>query len=139
MEGGAQPTLLRVGAWCVNPATCEIVRDGNTVRLEVRTMRLLVCLAERPGEVVSIDELLKRVWPEVIVTSDSVYQAVASLRRVLGDDPKQPTYIATVPRLGYRMIASVAPWAAQPRERPDAPADSRDGPAAVATTNGFGR
>ena len=72
-------------------------------------MRLLLCLAERPGEVVSIDDLLSRVWPEVHVGSDSVYQAVASLRRLLGDDPKQPTYIATVPRLGYRMVANVQP------------------------------
>ena len=76
-------------------------------------MRLLVCLAEHPGEVVSIDELLNQVWSEVAVTPDSVYQAVASLRRLLGDDPKQPTYIATVPRLGYRMVATVSPWVDQ--------------------------
>src|SRR5215813_9137497 len=130
MEGGAQPTLLRVGAWCVNPATCEIVRDGNTVRLEVRTMRLLVCLAERGGSVVSIDDLLKQVWPEVIVTSDSVYQAVASLRRVLGDDPKQPTYIATVPRLGYRMVATVGPWPDQSVSQANEAVTSRDEPPA---------
>ena len=73
-------------------------------------MRLLLCLAEHAGEVVSIDDLLNQVWSGVIVTSDSVYQAVASLRRLLGDDPKQPTYIATVPRLGYRMVATVSPW-----------------------------
>ena len=73
-------------------------------------MRLLICLAERAGQVVSIDELLEQVWAGVIVTPDSVYQAVTSLRRMLGDDPKQPTYIATVPRLGYRMVASVSPW-----------------------------
>jgi TolB-like protein len=46
----------------------------------------------------------------VTVAPDSVYQAVASLRRLLGDDPKQPTYIATVPRLGYRLVARVEPW-----------------------------
>jgi transcriptional activator of cad operon len=74
-------------------------------------MRLLLCLAEHAGEVVSIDDLLNLVWSEVTVTPDSVYQAVASLRRLLGDDPKQPTYIATVPRLGYRMVATVSPWA----------------------------
>ena len=74
-------------------------------------MRLLLCLAEHAGEVVSIDALLEQVWAGVIVTPDSVYQAVTSLRRMLGDDPKQPTYIATVPRLGYRMVASVSPWA----------------------------
>ncbi len=73
-------------------------------------MRLLLCLAEHPGQVVSIDDLLSEVWPDVIVAPDSVYQAVTSLRRLLGDDPKQPTYIATVPRLGYQMIATVSPW-----------------------------
>jgi len=71
-------------------------------------MRLLVCLAEHAGEVVSIDELLNQVWSGVNVSPDSVYQAVTSLRRVLGDDPKRPVYIATVPRLGYRMVAAVS-------------------------------
>jgi len=73
-------------------------------------MRLLLCLAEHPGEVVSIDDLLDEVWSDVTVAPDSVYQAVTSLRRLLGDDPRQPTYIATVPRLGYRMVATVSPW-----------------------------
>ena len=71
-------------------------------------MRLLLCLAEHAGEVVSIDDLLTHVWPGVTVSPDSVYQAVTSLRRLLGDNPKQPTYIATVPRLGYRMVAVVS-------------------------------
>ena len=73
-------------------------------------MRVLVCLAEHAGEVVSIDELLNQAWPDVVVAPDSVYQAVTSLRRLLGDDPKQPTYIETVPRLGYRMVAKVSSW-----------------------------
>src|ERR1700693_5891192 len=107
-------TMLRIGAWCVNPTSGQISRNGETARLEARTMRLLLCLAEHAGEVVSIDDLLSQVWSEVIVTPDSVYQAVTSLRRVLGDDPKQPTYIATVPRLGYRMVATVSPWADRP-------------------------
>lgn len=106
MESPAK-TVFQVGAWRVNPATGEISRDGETVRLEARAMLLLECLAERVGEVVSIEELLDRVWSGVIVSPDSVYQAVASLRRQLGDDAKQPTYVATVPRLGYRMVAIV--------------------------------
>jgi TolB-like protein len=77
-------------------------------------MRLLLCLAERPGAVVSIEELLEQVWAGVIVTPDSVYQAVASLRRILGDDARQPTYIETVPRLGYRLLAPVSPWVDEP-------------------------
>jgi transcriptional activator of cad operon len=102
--------VLQIGAWRVHSATGEISREGETVRLEARSMLLLLCLAEHAGEIVSIDDLLSRVWSGVAVSPDSVYQAVASLRRQLGDDPRQPTYIATVPRLGYRMIAAVAPW-----------------------------
>src|ERR1700734_921801 len=106
-------TSLRIGAWRVNPASGQISREGETVRVEARTMRLLLCLAEHAGEVVSIDALLEHVWTGVIVTPDSVYQAIPSLRRLLGDDAKQPTYIATVPRLGYRMVATVSPWTGQ--------------------------
>jgi transcriptional activator of cad operon len=113
-------TILRIGSWCVNPTSGQISRDGETARLEARTMRLLLCLAEHAGEVVSIDDLLNQVWSGVMVSSDSVYQAVASLRRLLGDDPKQPTYIATVPRLGYRMIAPVSPWVEDPVAQPAA-------------------
>jgi len=100
--------MLRIGEWIVNPASGEVSRGGETARLEARSMRLLVCLAEHAGEVVSIDELLNQVWSGVNVSPDSVYQAVTSLRRVLGDDPKRPVYIATVPRLGYRMVAAVS-------------------------------
>ena len=101
------PKTLRIGDWLVNPLSGEIARGEERVRLEARAMRLLVCLAARPGEVVSIDALLDEVWSGVVVTPDSVYQADAALRRLLGDDAKQPAYIVTVPRLGYRLVAPV--------------------------------
>lgn len=126
---------LRIGAWYVNPTSGQISRDGETVRLEARTMRLLLCLAEHAGEVVSIDELLEQVWSGVIVTQDSVYQAIASLRRQLGDDPKQPTYIATVPRLGYRMVAQVSPWVDEPMA-PKAPAPAMTDAASTGVITG---
>jgi TolB-like protein/DNA-binding winged helix-turn-helix (wHTH) protein len=109
---------LRIGDWRVNPSSGQISRDGETLRVDERSMRLLVCLAEHAGHVVSIDDLLESAWAGVIVSPDSVYQAVASLRRLLGDDSKQPTYIATVPRLGYRMVASVGPWIEAAAVRP---------------------
>src|SRR5580658_180223 len=73
-------------------------------------MRLLVYLAGRAGQVVGVDDLLNEVWAGVIVTSDSVYQAVAALRRTVGDSSKDPKYIVTLPRRGYRLVAKVAPW-----------------------------
>ena len=101
---------IRIGAWRVDSALDEISRDGTTVKLEHRLMQLLLYLAEREGQVVSVEELLDRVWAGVVVTQGSVYNAVASLRRLLGDDTKEPTYIANVPRRGYRLVAPVAPW-----------------------------
>jgi TolB-like protein/DNA-binding winged helix-turn-helix (wHTH) protein len=112
---------FRLGDWAVDPVLNRIARGDETVKLEPRMMRLLLCLAERAGEVVSADDLLDQAWPGVIVTPDSVYQGVAALRRVLGDDPKHPRYIVTVPRQGYRMIAAVSPQEQEP-VRTDAPA-----------------
>jgi transcriptional activator of cad operon len=115
------PKTLRIGDWFVNPLSGEIARGEERVRLEARTMRLLLCLAATPGEVVSIDALLDQVWSGVVVTPDSVYQAVAALRRLLGDDAKQPAYIVTVPRLGYRLVAPVK----SPVDVPAAPRPAR--------------
>jgi len=99
---------LRIGAWSVDSVRGHLSRDGETVQLDSRALRLLLHLASRPGEVVSIDALLDHVWPDVTVSPDSVYQAVTSLRRQLGDDPKKPAYIETVPRQGYRLVAPVS-------------------------------
>jgi transcriptional activator of cad operon len=104
-------TVLRIGDWTVSSNSDQISRGGETARLEIRSLRLLLYLAEHAGEVVSIDELLDKVWAGVTVSPDSVYQAVTTLRRALGDDPKRPKYIATVPRTGYRMVAKVTPVA----------------------------
>jgi transcriptional activator of cad operon len=129
------PGKLRIGDWCVDPAAGQISRGGEVVRVEARTLRLLLELADHAGQTVSQDELRDRVWAGVIVTPDSIYQAVAALRRMLGDDPKRPRYIATVPRLGYRMVASVGPWTegamAPAPARPRSP--GRRGLAAAAT------
>jgi TolB-like protein/DNA-binding winged helix-turn-helix (wHTH) protein/Flp pilus assembly protein TadD len=105
---------LRIGAWRADPALDEISKGGNTVKLEPRAMQLLLYLAERAGQVVSVEQLLDQVWAGVVVTPDSVYHAVAALRRVLGDDTHDPSYIANVPRRGYRLVAPVAAWADVP-------------------------
>jgi len=118
---------IRVGAWRVDPMLDEISKDGTNVKLEPRTMRLLVCLAENAGQVLSVEQLLDEVWKDVVVTPNSVYHAVAELRRVLGDDPKEPSYIANVLRRGYRLVAPVSSWV-------DAPAvPEADSPATTST------
>ena len=101
--GGA----VQIGEWFVDPALDIITRGTETQKLEPRTMRLLLCLANSAGEVVSVDRLLTEVWSGVVVGSASVYQAVSQLRKLLGDVDPNPTYIATVPRKGYRLVAPV--------------------------------
>ena len=91
----------------MDPVLDQISRHDEVIKLEPRTMRLLVRLAETPGQVVSSRQLLDSVWSGVVVAPASVYQAVWQLRKLLGDTEPTPTYIATVPRKGYRLIASV--------------------------------
>jgi len=110
----ATPSRLQIADLRVDPALDEICRAGQTIKLEPKAMQLLMCLAERPGEVVSVEELLDLVWKDVVVSPDSVYAAVAALRRILRDDPKTPTYIANVVRRGYRLIAPVSSWVDPP-------------------------
>jgi len=70
-------------------------------------MNLLICLAEHAGQVMSVEQLLDEVWKDVVVNPDSVYQTIATLRRMLKDDAREPRYIANVVRRGYRLIAPV--------------------------------
>jgi DNA-binding winged helix-turn-helix (wHTH) protein/TolB-like protein/Tfp pilus assembly protein PilF len=124
----ASRAALRVGAWHVHPDRDEVSRDGRTVKLEPRVMRLLALLASRAGEVVGTDELLDEVWAGVVVTPASVYTSVARLRRVLEDGGADAPYIVTVPKRGYRLVAEVS----RDSEDRTSAAAPRDGPARVA-------
>ena len=107
MSAQESSSVVQIGEWTVEPAIDCIWRGTETQKLEPRTMRLLMCLANSPGEVVSIDRLLTEVWVGVVVGSASVYEGVSQLRKILGDVDPQPNYIVTVPRKGYRLIAPV--------------------------------
>lgn len=99
----------RIGDWSVEPALDALGRGGETVRVEPKAMELLVVLASRPGQVVSREELLSAVWPGVVVGDEALSQVVTKLRKALGDDARVPTYIETISKRGYRLIAQVEP------------------------------
>lgn len=98
---------FRLGKWLICPQLNTVQRDGGAVRLEHKFMLVLVCLAGRPGEVISKDELIRTVWADTFVTDDVLTRAVSELRRILRDDAKQPHIIETVSKNGYRLIAPV--------------------------------
>ena len=111
-------TSFLVGHWRVHPSLNRLSRNGEDVRVEPKVMQVLECLAEKPGEVVSRDELVARVWPDVFVSDDVLHRAIRELRRVFGDDTANPTYIETIRKRGYRLIAPVV--GADPRVGPGA-------------------
>lgn len=107
MSVASRTEQLQVGEWLVDPTLDRLSRGGEIVKLEPRTMRLLMRLCESPGQVMSPQQLLDDVWSGVVVGPASVYQAISQLRKLLLDTEPVPTYIATVPRKGYRLIAPV--------------------------------
>jgi DNA-binding winged helix-turn-helix (wHTH) protein len=108
----------------VEPSSCRVVRGGRQIAVEPKVMALLELLASRPGEVVSKSEILERVWEGGFVVESVVTRAVSLLRDALGDDARNPTYVETIPRRGYRLVAPVAGREAadRPPELPGRPA-----------------
>ncbi|HEY7742754.1 MAG TPA: tetratricopeptide repeat protein [Burkholderiales bacterium] len=112
-------TRLQIGEWWADPATNELGRAGETQRIEPKVMEVLKVLASRPGGVVSREELLSLVWPGVVVGDEALTQSIIKLRRALGDDPRSPSYIETISKRGYRLIAPLESVEAAPAARAD--------------------
>jgi TolB-like protein/DNA-binding winged helix-turn-helix (wHTH) protein/Tfp pilus assembly protein PilF len=111
-----------VGDWTVDPTSGTLSGAAGQRRLTPKLTDLLVALARRAGQVVTRDELLREVWGDRSAVSDEpLTRAVAELRRILGDLRADPAYIETIPKRGYRMIASVRS-APPPAASPAAPA-----------------
>lgn len=98
---------IRIGEWVVHPDAGRITRGSDQVRLPPHAMGLLVYMASRAGEVVSIEEMIAEVWQGKPMTSGSVYNSLNQLRQALGDDSRKPEYIENIPKRGYRLIARV--------------------------------
>jgi DNA-binding winged helix-turn-helix (wHTH) protein/Tol biopolymer transport system component len=100
-----------------------LLEEGErSVRLEPKAMDVLVYLAARAGQVVSVEELLREVWRGVVVTDASVYMAIKQLRRALAGSGEDTQYVETIPKRGYRLTASVEHLV--PEEAPSARIDA---------------
>lgn len=82
--------------------------DIGGVRIECKSMDVLMALVDSAPAIVSADKLLARIWAGSVVVDNVVYQCIAQLRRALGDDAHVPRFIETIPRRGYRLIADVS-------------------------------
>lgn len=100
---------FRLGEWQVQPDRNRLAGEAGDARLTPRAMQVLLCLAERAGEVVTRDDLSRRVWHPAVVTDDALTRIVSELRRALGDRPGDRKFIETIPKRGYRLVAPIEP------------------------------
>jgi len=100
---------FRMGEWIVRPIEGLIDgRDGSR-HLQPKSMDVLLCLASAPNHIVERDDLIEQVWGRTAVTDEPLTRCIHEIRRELSDTPDKPTYIQTIPKRGYRLIAPVEP------------------------------
>jgi DNA-binding winged helix-turn-helix (wHTH) protein/TolB-like protein len=100
--------VLRVGRWQFDRSLNTLACGDELVRVEPKVADLLHAFLRRPRQVLSRAELLDAVWPGVVVGDEALSQSINKLRRALGDTTRDGTYLQTVPKRGYRLIAQVA-------------------------------
>lgn len=107
-ETQSRPRLIRFGAFEADLQTGELRKDGVKLKFSGQPFQVLAILLERPGDVVTREELQKRLWPDTFVDVErNLNTAVNKIREVLGDSAESPRYVETLPRRGYRFIAPV--------------------------------
>jgi transcriptional activator of cad operon len=99
--------VISLAQWRATRTTGELIGPVGTERLEPKVMDLLFLLASRPGQAFSKDEIMQRLWPNVVVGDDTLARAVSRLRKALGDNPKTPSFIETLPKRGYRLVVPI--------------------------------
>lgn len=100
---------FRLGPWLVKPGLNTLSQNGSSAHLEPKVMEVLVCLAASAGEPISKEAILKTVWLDTFVSDDVLTRSISELRRVFEDDPREPRFIQTIPKRGYRLLAAVTP------------------------------
>jgi len=105
----ATPAHIRIGSYELDLQAGELHKRGFKVRLQEQPFEILAMLVDRPGEVVTREELRRKLWPAdtYVDFEHGLNRAINKLRQALGDDPGKPRYIETLPRRGYRLIAPV--------------------------------
>jgi TolB-like protein/DNA-binding winged helix-turn-helix (wHTH) protein/Flp pilus assembly protein TadD len=112
------PRRLRFGVFEADPRVGELTKQGKRLPLQEQPFQLLAMLLERPGELVSREELRAKIWPQTIVDFDhGLNKAISKIRDALGDSAENPRFIETVARRGYRFLADVAVVQDRPPER----------------------
>jgi DNA-binding winged helix-turn-helix (wHTH) protein/tetratricopeptide (TPR) repeat protein len=132
----ARHEVLQFGPHRLDLKRQQLWTGDVPVALQPKAWALLLLLLDRPGELVSADELMSTLWPQGEVTPKALTNRIVELRKALGDDPRAPQLIQTVHRRGYRLLATVSRGddAAGPAAAPAHPAAPAAGPSALRST-----
>src|ERR1700744_1102604 len=108
-NASASAIVYRFGLFTLDPTAASLSRNGIKVKLQDQPLQLLVLLLEKPGEIVTRDEICQRLWrSNTFVDFDkSLGVAVVKVREAVGDSAANPRFLETLPRRGYRFIAPV--------------------------------
>ena len=98
---------FQIGEWVISPRLNSLSQNGHSVRIEPKVMQVLVCLAEE-GDVVSKEKLMQTVWTDTFVTDDVLTRSISELRKIFADNAKNPRFIQTIPKGGYRLMLPVS-------------------------------
>lgn len=98
---------FRVGEFLIESELNSITSSEQSIRVEPKVMQVLLCLVAQAGEVVRKEQLIRAVWTDTFVTDDVLTRSIFELRKVFRDQSKEPRYIQTIPRSGYRLIAKI--------------------------------
>ena len=106
MEPVVRPRVIRFGVFEVDLCSAELSKDGHKVSISDQLFRVLAILLEKPGVLVTRQELKHRLWPEdtFVDFEHSLNVDIQRLRLALGDSAENPRFIQTLPRRGYRFI-----------------------------------
>ena len=103
------PPRLKFGCFEADTRSGELTKQGKRLPLQEQPFRLLVMLLERPGELITREEVRQRLWPQAVVDFDhGLNKAISKIRDALGDSAEKPRFVETVARRGYRFLADVA-------------------------------
>src|ERR1051325_2942499 len=103
-----QSRLVQFGAFEADLRSGELRKDGVKLKFSGQPFQVLAILLERPGQVVTREELHKRLWPDTFVDVDhNLNTAINKIREALGDSSENPRFVETLPRRGYRFIGKL--------------------------------
>jgi TolB-like protein/DNA-binding winged helix-turn-helix (wHTH) protein len=100
----------RLGQLVIKPELGEFEKNGEPVHLDPILMAILVHLIQAAPDIVSSEELLDQFWNNTVVEESTIHRRISQLRQALGDNARNPIYIATIPKRGYRIIANTSLW-----------------------------